>query len=239
MDYSTIAVSRLAGQFENSPKLKALISQVVAPLANAEADANELKSERWIDTAIGAQLDGCGNIVGELRQGRSDDEYRSAIKFRVFVNVSQGRASDLIKALSYLTSPTDAQYLETYPATTLLFTNGLFVKSSIQAAMQDLAPAGISTIPVAVSYAAKPFRFAREHIPGELFVNDQYLTADGSDLQVSHGAVTVGNSTLGGCVPSELDVGIGYLDLGGPTLAVYDPNTTEALGQYHLTGVFQ
>jgi len=36
-----------------------------------------------------------------------------------------------------------------------------------------------------------------------------------------------------------LDVGIGYLDLGGPTLAVYDPNSLNLIGHDNLTGVFQ
>lgn len=241
LDYAAIAVPRLTGQFENSPKLKALVAAIVGPLTTLESDANALVADRWIDTAIGTQLDGCGYIVGEPRQGRDDDAYRAAIKFRVFVNISKGTPTDLIRGLKFLTDPTDCQYLEAYPATALLFTNGFFVDSKIQSAMQDLAPASICNVPVAVSFRDKPFRFAKEPIPGELFVNNatDYLTAEGSDIQVSQGALTTGAATLGGVVPAELDVGIGYLDVGGPTLAVYNPDSLNTIGHYNLTGVFQ
>ena len=241
LDYVAFAVPRLTGQFENSPKLKALMAAIVGPLTTLETEADALVADRWIDTAVGKQLDGCGHIVGELRQGRDDDTYRTAIKFRVFVNISKGMPTDLIRGLKFLTDPTDCQYLEAYPATSLLFTNGFFADSKIQSAMQDLAPASICTVPVAVSFRDKPFRFAKEPIPGELFVNTatDYLTAEGSDIQVSQGTLAAGVATLGGCVPAELDVGIGYLDVGGPTLAVYNPNSLNTIGHYNLTGVFQ
>jgi hypothetical protein len=243
LDYSTIAIARLASQFQNSTKLTALMSAIVSPISVLETDADALIENRWIDTSIGKQLDGCGEIVGEPRLGRNDDEYRIAIKFRVFVNVSEGTPVALIDGLKFITNPTDCQYLESYPATALLFTNGYFVDYKIQSVMQDLSPAGISTVPVAVSFADKPFRFSKEPPPGELFVNGgaSYLTANNSDIQVSQGAVASGASTLGGIVPAELEVGAGgvYLDIGGATLAVYNPNTLTTLGHYNLTGVFQ
>lgn len=241
LDYSTIAISRLAGQFQNSPKLTALMAAIVGPLTPLENDADSIIADRWIDTAIGKQLDGCGAIVGEPRLNRSDDDYRAAIRFRVFVNVSNATPTDLIRGLKYLSDPTDCQYLESYPATAILFTNGLFIDYGIQAAMQDIAPCAISNVPIAVSFAGKPLRFAKSSVPGELFVNgaSDYLTANGSDIQVSQGASAIGTATLGGCVPAELDVGIGYLDLGGPTLAVYNPNSINTLGHDNLTGVFQ
>lgn len=241
MDYVSLAVSRLTSQFGNSPKLKAFVEAMVGPLTTVEQAADDLREQRWIDTAVGAQLDGVGYIVGELRQGRTDDEYRLAIRFRVFINISKGTPGDLINGLHFLTAPTDAQYMVSYPASAMLFTDGYYVGSSIQAAIQDLSPAAISQVPVMVSFQDKPFRFAREAIPGELFVNGDadYLTAQGSDIQVSQGGVLQGSATLGGVVPAELDVGLGYLDLGGPTLAVYNPNTLNTLGHDNLTGVFQ
>ena len=241
LDYAAIAVPRLTGQFENSPKLRAIVAAIVSQLTTLENVADSLMSDRWIDTAIGAQLDGCGYIVGEQRSGRNDNEYRKAIKFRVFVNVSKGTPNNLVDGLKFLTDPTDSQYQEAYPATALLFTNGYFVDYTIQNAMQDISPAGISTVPVAVSFADRPFRFSKSPPPGELFVNNaaSYLTANGSDIQVSQGALLTGAATLGGVVPAELDVGIGYLDVGGPTLAVYNPNSLNTIGHYNLTGVFQ
>jgi hypothetical protein len=241
LDYPAIAVPRLTGQFENSPKLKALVAAIVGPLSTVEDFADELNNKRWIDTAVGRQLDGCGYIVGEPRSGRGDDAYRQAIKFRIFVNISKGTPHDLIKGLKFLTDPSDCQYIEMYPATAILFTDGFFVDSKIKAAMQDLAPVAICDIPVAVSFRTKPFRFGKEPIPGELFVNNagDYLTAQGSDIQLTQGVFSTSQTGLGGVVPAELGVGAGYLDLGGPTLAVYDPDNLTTIGGSNLAGVFQ
>lgn len=241
LDYEALALSRLTGEFEPSTKLRALIQAIVAPLTLIETVADQLMSERWIDAAVGLQLDGAGSIVGEPRRGRDDDAYRDAIKFRVFVNISQATPGDLLRGLEMLTEPTDTQYLAVYPATAILFTNGYFVDSTTAAAMFDLYPAGVNAS-LAVSYADTPFRFARESAPGELFVNGDadYLTADGSDLQVSATTAVTTGSALGGCVPAELSVGADiYVDIGGATLAVYDSNALNTLGHYNLTGVYQ
>lgn len=241
LDYEAIAKDRLSGQFSDSPKLNAVMAAIVAPLGMAENDADTLVTARWIETAEGAQLDGVGSIVGEMRLGRDDATYREAIKFRIFVNTSGATRSDLISALHFLTAPTDAQYQDSYPATALLFTNGFFVNRTIQPAMQDLAPVGLSVVPVAVSFADLPLRFGKTTPLGELFVNgtDDYLTANGADIQVTNAAAQSTGATLGGVVPAELDVGGFYLDVGGPTLAIYSPEHLNTIGHYNLTGVFQ
>lgn len=239
LDYATIAQGRLTGQFESSPKLRALVAAMVSTLATLEATADDLKAKRWIDTAEGAQLDGCGAIVGEARQGRTDEQYRLAIKYRIFANTSQGTPSDLIKGIKFLTSPSDCQYLEMYPAGAMLFTNGALISSNIQSEIQSISPAGISDVPVAVSYTAKPMRFGKATGMAELFVNGEYMTVNGSDLQVTGQAAATSGPSFGGVVPSELEVGGVYLDIGVGTLAVYNPNTCTPIGEYHLTGVYQ
>jgi hypothetical protein len=243
IDIEGIAVSRLTGQFESSEKLQAMVRAVVGPLSVAQDDAYSLLEDRWIDTAVGVQLDGCGEIVVEPRDGLDDDEYRRAIKYRVFVNTSGATPQDVQYALDYLTDPIDAQYIEQYPATVLLFTDGLQVDSGIADAMQDLLPAGVSDVSVAVSYGEQPFRFARFPAPGELWVGDtETLDVDGSDLQVSALASDViGGSSLGGVVPAELalDAEDTYLAVDGGTLAIYARNSLTTLGDDHLTGIYQ
>lgn len=124
MTHEELALTRLTSEFQNSEKVKGLLSAIVKPLDALKADYDAIKTERWIDTAIGKQLDGCGAIVLEPRSGRSDEEYRAAIKFRVFVNRSSGTPQDLIKALKYFIASDDVQYLESYPATAILFADG-------------------------------------------------------------------------------------------------------------------
>jgi uncharacterized protein YlzI (FlbEa/FlbD family) len=242
LDYESQAQSRLVNQFNESPKLRAIVAALVAEFTNIENTLDLMKSDRWIETAQGAQLDGSGYIVGEPRRGRDDDAYREAIRFRVFVNVSNGTPQYLIRGLSFLTKPDDAQYMEQYPATTMLFTNGPIVQRDIQRVIQDISPAAISTVPVMVSYTALPFRFGRESDPAELFVHmdADYLEVDGSDMQVTGQQTATNGTAFGGVVPGDLDVDDQLLELSdGSILVVHNPNTDGTIGHYHLPGVFQ
>lgn len=242
MSYVTDALSKLTSQFDNSPKVRALLSAIVGPLDDLQTDIDSVKTERWINSAIGSQLDGCGFIVGELRMGRDDDKYRAAIKFRVFVNVSNGTPPDLIKGLKYLIDSDDYQFFELYPATVMLFANGPFVPTGIQSQMQDLAPAATSIIPVMVSYSDSVFRFGKTQGLGELFVNSgtSYLTANGSDINVTDSSISVSGPTLSGVVPAELFAGDFQIDIGGSILVVNSDNHNLFLDSgSHLSGVFQ
>lgn len=236
------ALERATSQFQASPKVLALLEAIVGPLDVVKATTDEFKTERWIDTAIGKQLDGCGYIVGELRAGRDDDVYRAAIRFRVFVNISEGTPSALIDGLQYLIDSDDKQYLEMYPATAILFADGPNVPVDIHTQMQDLAPAAISDVPVLVSYTELPFRFAKELPLGELFVNGKtsYLTANGSDINVSNASIVSNGPTFGGIAPAELTANEQLIDVNGSILVINSVNHQTIIESgYHLTGVYQ
>lgn len=159
-DYKTEALSRLINRLSEKENVKALIAALPEQLTIFEDTADQVKNERGIDLAIGIQLDNIGQMVGELRMGRDDETYRDAIKFRVFVNVSKGRPSDLIEAVRVLTQADDVQYLESYPATAYLFGDGYAITSDIQQQVQDVSPAAISDVPVVSSVGETPFRMS-------------------------------------------------------------------------------
>lgn len=158
MDYEGLAKSRLVGRISQKPLVEALISALPKQLAILELVFDQLKNERSIDTAIGIQLDKLGEIVGELRLGRSDDEYRRALRIRVFINISKGRPSDLIYALKEITQASKVQYFESYPAAAWLYTNGYEASQDIQKNIQDVSPAGIFDVPISVSFGETPLR---------------------------------------------------------------------------------
>ena len=58
---------RLVHQFQDSPKLKGLISAFISQFNDIDTAQNDLLTLRWVDTAQGAQLDGVGEIVGLSR----------------------------------------------------------------------------------------------------------------------------------------------------------------------------
>ena len=122
----------------------------------------------------------------------------------------------------------------------------MFTRPDLGNVMQSLAPVSISDVAVSVTYGMRPFRFSKEPPARELFVNGgigiDYLTAEGSDLQVSADLTTVDPtaSTFGTAVPCDLDVGIGFLGVSGADgLALYSPNHIVASGHHHLTGLFK
>ncbi len=240
IDFQEIAVSRLTNQFRDSPKLQALVAAMVAQFNEVGAAADELRDERWPAVAVGDQLDGCGYIVGEARQGRNNTNYREAIFFKIFVNSSNATPEDLIHALRILTSPDDIQYMEQYPATAILFTDGPTVPEGLQNTMQGLAPAAISEVPVMVSYAAVPFRFSSELPTSILGVNtDCRLTANGNRIQISPQLGELSEqSRFGGIAPSYLRVNGLRLGVDTYRLVVNDPNSQTMIDPgYHLTGV--
>jgi len=241
LDYESIAKGRLPNQFIEKPLIRALTGAMVAPLTLVEQLADELRSERWIATAVGVQLDGAGYIVGEPRMGRMDEEYREAILFRIFINTSQATPEDLIKALRFLTHPDDIQYIEQYPATAIMFTDGPDIPSNIQEVIQGLSPAAISDVPVLVTYShVPPFRFGMSAPPGELFVNSDtaYLQANSSDIQVQ-GQPSATGADLAGVSPGELTAGGMYIDVGGAYLAINTQNFNVIIESgTHLTGIF-
>jgi hypothetical protein len=68
----------------------------------------------------GDQIDKIGGLVGEARLGRDDAPYLAAVKLRIRVNRSQGRAEDVIQVANLITS--NAQYSEPAVASFLLQT---------------------------------------------------------------------------------------------------------------------
>ena len=240
MELKELAVSRLTGQFGSSKNLHGLIQALVGPFDDALELSGLIKSNRWVDSAEGVQLDGCGFIAGEERLGRDDEEYREAIKFKIRINRSNGTPKDLISAIRYLTKPSDCQYMEAYPATAMLFTDGLFVKNTIQKLIQAMAPVAIAEAPIFVSFAGRPFRLESTPKGADFALSDgSSFGVSDSDLEVTGGYTDLDKGArLGGLVSSDLDIGGFCLDVGGFELAVYSPNDTITLGHDNLTGAF-
>ena len=104
---------------------------------------------------MGDQLDIWGEIVGEERGGRGDADYRTAIDFRIVLNTSGGEPETLISALRFFTQPTVSTYIEAYPASVRLYSDGPVVPYNLGAAMDALAAAGVSVLTTHV--AGVPF----------------------------------------------------------------------------------
>ena len=89
-DHAQQAISRLLEQFKGMPKIESMLSVVASEIQAVEDSAFVFFTSRAIDNAVGAQLDGIGRIVSELRNGRVDDSYRLRLKARILANRSSG-----------------------------------------------------------------------------------------------------------------------------------------------------
>ena len=67
VNHTSKALSRLATQFKESVNLKTYISNLLSESENLESAFQQLLEERWIETAVGFQLDIIGAIVGQPR----------------------------------------------------------------------------------------------------------------------------------------------------------------------------
>lgn len=81
-DHGAVAWSHWLAQFPDGSRLEALVRALIQPMNGTEAALLQLLNDRWLDVAIGKQLDGIGDIVG-LPRTISDVVY---VQFFGFLN---------------------------------------------------------------------------------------------------------------------------------------------------------
>lgn len=101
-DHPSDGVGLLIWQFRGKPRLEAMLRALLEVVQQAEDAAWQVLTERWLDNAIGAQLDAIGTIVDLARAGWLDDTYRALLRAQVRVLRSRGRWSDLLGILELL-----------------------------------------------------------------------------------------------------------------------------------------
>lgn len=107
-------LAKLTEVFKKQPVIKAVLTEYLRPFQEIETLFWSIINSRILDNnPTGDQLDQIGGLVGEERLGRTDTVYLTAIKLRIRVNRSQGRAEDIIQ-IANLISP--STYHEFYPA---------------------------------------------------------------------------------------------------------------------------
>lgn len=96
------AVRRFIEQFKNKPDLEALARIYLRQLQDLEDALFEIILERDLDNAVGVQLSVIGDIVQQPRTTSDDDRFRTAIRARIAINLSDSTAEDLIKVANLL-----------------------------------------------------------------------------------------------------------------------------------------
>lgn len=162
-DHVSRALSLLIEEFKRSPLLNDTLRIPIAECQNIENVGNDLLTARRLNQAGGAQLDGIGEIVGEPREGRADEEYRAAIKFKIFINTSNAEPETLIQALAFITGASDIKYWLTVPGSITMYTNGSFIPDNMVYFMESIAAAGVKIDHISSSVNTIPFVFANDN----------------------------------------------------------------------------
>lgn len=211
------AIALLAGQFQQSlldgeySRFQRLIQAFVTQFQEIDDVDQTLKSQRSIETSVGVQLDGLGQILGLSRlPDESDDDYREKLKFQIFINKSNGTPEEVIAVLKFLTKATKIRYHEYYPAAFQMDTDGVTFSvppEQLVSAIQSVSPAAVQYTPITATYGVPlPFVFSGDPIIELLDVAPFESTPfDFRNLQVqvtdllAVNAGNVVNPTFGGC----------------------------------------
>ena len=118
LDHAAAAAARLPSQHSGKVKLPALVSSLAGPAQGVEDALWALLIERSVDTAVGAQLDRLGAIVGEPRNGLVDAHYRRHVRARIAANRSRGCLADILNVADLVVYDDGARYVyqPQYPA---------------------------------------------------------------------------------------------------------------------------
>jgi len=133
-------------QFKDAPNFnKVLLS--ISPFFDELNDVfADLRILLDISTQTNAQLDLLGDIVVEKRGGRNDNDYREALRLKIFKNTSRGFVDDLVEILTLITEATKVVYSDNPPASYTIFTNGSVTPPNIHSIMDKLSAAGVSVL---------------------------------------------------------------------------------------------
>lgn len=152
-----------------------LIKVLCTPAQELQDVLWELKTERWLSTSIGVQLDEIGVILGLLRnQGESDDDYRERLQFQIFINISSGTPEDIMQALKFLTKASKVAFFDVFPAFFQLETDGLkfpIPATDLVDSIFRLSPAGVNYAPITATLGEEiPLIMSGDLISEPLFV---------------------------------------------------------------------
>lgn len=115
-DQVTSGLNRLITQWADKPLVQGLLKSYLQSFEELESTYDQLLKERNLETAIGAQLDVLGLIIGEPRGGKDDNAYRLSLKTRIAINNSDGTDAVVTPLLREMTGSDTVKMTEVFPA---------------------------------------------------------------------------------------------------------------------------
>lgn len=234
---SRLAISRLVTKLQKRDIIQYLLAQSM-PFDSILEVINKLNAGCSIDEAVGIQLDSVGDWVCEYREGRGDEEYREAIRYRIFVNTSEGLESDINKAVTMLTKPDNQYYWESGLFSHMTWSDNA-PPDRIGELLRDISIAGsgehchfYATSPLFLSGVTKsPF----------LSVNSKRLKVAGNNkLRISDGGFYESGARLSGVSTPKLSCIGKALRVNGKRIRLNTPINQAIIDSgFRLAGAYQ
>lgn len=133
-------------------RLQQYLQALAARCQATEEGLSQLLLNRRIGSAIGAQLDVLGKIVGQARGSLSDADFRRYIRARVVANASSGTVEDVLRVIDgVLNDPSaDLELTTTPPAAFRIRVASAEVNDAVADILldflRDTAAAGVNAI---------------------------------------------------------------------------------------------
>jgi hypothetical protein len=185
-------INHLIEFFRQGPRNQAALEAVLDQVQELENALWTFYSSFDPDTATGKALELLGRLVGEPQLGRSDDEYRAAIRVRVLVNASDGKPAQLYEIangiFSWFDTPPTVRMYESYPATIDVELTGDMGDVTLETVYRLLEQAKAGGVKLGVTYA---------HVDADEF-GAIWAATDADDTERGYGYGTDSDTTEGG-----------------------------------------
>ena len=138
-------LARSLERFKGMPNWELVLKLFLFRWQGMEDVAYALYQGMFLDNAQGPQLDMLGEVVGEPRLGKQDDQYRLYIRARIRINRSNGTVADILEVAKLVLEPTaTVTYTPEYPAAYRIDVTGSTIAAhDIRAILAQVKPAGV------------------------------------------------------------------------------------------------
>ena len=175
---------RVKAQFREQTNWLKLFAVYGPQFQEVEDALYQLLTERYLDKAIGTQLDVLGEIVDVERAGLSDGVYRTRIRFKIGQNTSGGTLDDLIRIFKILTLA-DLVYINEYQYAKIALGFGSNISDAIKTLIntyaQKMVAAGVKVVEVysfdpdeSFAYYGEPDEGAKGYDDGTGLIGGKY-----------------------------------------------------------------
>lgn len=147
IDHVERGLERVTSYFKDKEDYLKLLQIFLEELQDVSDQLMNLSYVKDLSTVTGIWLDYLGKIIGESRDGRSDEAYRKALQLRVAINTSDGTAPVMYEIIKTFTESDRVRIAEGILSFgQVIFDGTVNADLSLWALVQEIQPVTVKTI---------------------------------------------------------------------------------------------